>query len=111
MVCLVQNFQNSPILTKSPTYSPRFFPNFGEFHLKGITDLSTPSERSYKELLNACFTFEIRHSKLKLWAPKVGYHFWEYNVKAKLNEYSLHSPCLVSCGPSWQLPPESASTL
>ena len=34
-------------------------------------DLSTSLERSYKELLNASFSFEIRHSKLKLWAVKV----------------------------------------
>ena len=31
---------------------------------------STSLERSYKELLNACFSFEIRHSELKLWAIK-----------------------------------------
>ncbi len=30
-------------------------------------DQSTSLERSYKELLNACFSFEIRHSELKLW--------------------------------------------
>ena len=33
-------------------------------------DLSTSLERSYKKLLNACFSFEIRHSVLKLWAVK-----------------------------------------
>ncbi len=34
-------------------------------------DLSTSLERPYKELLNACFSFEIRHSKLKLWVVKL----------------------------------------
>ena len=28
--------------------------------------LSTSLERPYKKLLNACFSFEIRHSELKL---------------------------------------------
>ncbi len=35
-------------------------------------DLSTSLERSYKELLNALTSFEIRHSELKLWAIKKG---------------------------------------
>ena len=34
-------------------------------------DLSTSFERPYKELWNALISFEIRHSKLKLWAVKV----------------------------------------
>ena len=33
-------------------------------------DLSTSLERSYKELLNALISFEIRYSELKLWAVK-----------------------------------------
>ncbi len=32
--------------------------------------LSIPSEWPLKELRNACFSFEIDHSKLKLWALK-----------------------------------------
>ncbi len=33
-------------------------------------DLSTSLERPYEELLNALISFEIRHSKLKLWVVK-----------------------------------------
>ncbi len=33
-------------------------------------DLSTLLESPYKDLLNALIIFEIRHSKLKLWAVK-----------------------------------------
>ncbi len=33
-------------------------------------DLSISLKRPYKELLNALFNFEIRHSELKLWAAK-----------------------------------------
>ena len=33
-------------------------------------DLSTSLERPYKELLNACFSFETCHSFLKLWGVK-----------------------------------------
>ncbi len=33
-------------------------------------DLSIPLERPYKKLLNALISFEIRHSKLKLWVAK-----------------------------------------
>ena len=33
-------------------------------------DLSTSLERPYKELLNALFSFEIRHPELKLWSIK-----------------------------------------
>ena len=34
--------------------------------------LSTSLERPYKELLNACFNFEIRCFELQLWATKKG---------------------------------------
>ncbi len=34
------------------------------------TKLNTSSERPIKKLSNACFSFEIGHSKLKLWALK-----------------------------------------
>ncbi len=37
---------------------------------RAITDLSIPSESPVKELPIASFSFEIRHSELKLWALK-----------------------------------------
>ena len=58
---------------------------------------STSLERSYKELLNACFSFEIRHSELKLWATKerpqnqqnslcsIGYSLWYVKIDPSQN--------------------------
>ncbi len=31
---------------------------------------STSLEKPYKKLLNPCFSFEIRHSQLKIWVVK-----------------------------------------
>ena len=39
--------------------------------------LSTSLERSYKELLNACFSFEICPSELKLWTVKERATKWQ----------------------------------
>ena len=49
-------------LTKSPTYNPWFFSGNWQLDKKTSTDLSLPNESPYKELLNACFNFETRHS-------------------------------------------------
>ena len=66
-MCLVQSVQNGPILTKSLTYSPWFFLKNEPFLTrKKNPNLSIYFEKPYKELLTACFNFEIRHSKLKL---------------------------------------------
>ena len=42
-----------------------------KFDHRQNSNLSTYFESLYKELLNACFSFEIGHSKLKLQAFKV----------------------------------------
>ncbi len=45
--------------------------NLRNFDQSQIFDLNTPSDRPYQELLNACFSFEIGQSKLKLWPLQV----------------------------------------
>ncbi len=60
-----------------------------------VPDLNIPSERATKELQNACFNFEIGHSKLKLWPlkdtakigqkPKANVH----GAKAKIGQFGL----------------------
>ena len=42
-------------------------------------DSSTSLKRPYKEVLNARFIFEIRHSKLKIWAIKKKAANWQKN--------------------------------
>ena len=61
-------------------------------------DLSTPLERSYKELLNALISFETCHSKLELWAVKkmalkwqkslcsMGYNLWYVKIDPSQNQ-------------------------
>ncbi len=65
-MCLAQNFWNGPISAKSPIYSPWFFQILTYLGPKAINDLSIPFDRAIKELKNACFSFEIGHSRLKL---------------------------------------------
>ncbi len=48
-----------------------FSQNLAIFDQIKIPTLNRLLERPYKELLNACFSFEIKHSKLKLYAFKV----------------------------------------
>ncbi len=71
-MCLVQNFQNGPILTKSPTYSQSmvFSQKLVILDMIKISNLCTKFETLIKNLPNAYFSFEIHHSKLKLEALK-----------------------------------------
>ncbi len=54
---------------------------------KWIYDLYISSERAFKDLLNTCFSFEIGHSKIKLWPLKVASKMVHF--KEKTQGYSL----------------------
>ncbi len=66
-------------------------------------DLSTSLERSYKELLNALISFEIRHCKLKLWEVKEKlqndlFQLLDHTVfgtSRSTIKFDKYSPCVV----------------
>ncbi len=65
-------------------------------------DLNTSLEKPYKKLLNALFNFQIRYSKLKLWAVKkrpqndknslcsMGYSLWYINMNSFHHTHTLY---------------------
>ncbi len=57
-----------------------FFQKLVYFDQTEIANLNISSERPSQELLNVCFSFEIGHSKLKLWALKVTHYSLTYKL-------------------------------